>query len=344
MIKSYIKIVILFLCVFVWGCGRYQTVGFENTIGTARHHVQSGFRLLEKGYLEDAGREFDLALRADEACSSAFRGKALLMFSRGSNAVALEYLERALVSANTNEDKALAHAGFMQVLRKEKKADCADSVVSHFRDAVLSVTGLPEAYFELGLCFKESHDFKRSREAFQRVVEMRSRLTKDSEIELSLLHKIRRADPKNNLVVELALKPFLTRAELCMILVREMGLPGALARSRGDTIKPYSIVTSRDANEHRFSKEIDEIAKMELSGLSFGKDGHFEPDAPVTRADFVSLISDLIARISGSRRIDEAFGEDFLDRELSRGDSAKTNGADILFVLKKIREKYPVFD
>ena len=338
--KNVIKITML--CVFLLGCGGYQPGGFENIIGTARHHVQSGFRLLNKGYMDDADREFDLALRADEECSAALRGKALLIFIRGRNTEALKYLGKALLSADTNEDKAMAHAGFMKVLRNE--TGCTDSVLSHFSDAVISVTGLPEAYFELGLCFKEAHDFNRSREAFQRIVDMRGRLAKDAKKELSLLHKIRRADPKDQMVIELALKAFLTRAELCMILVREMGLPDALLRSRGHILKPSNKRTLKDTIGHRFSDEIDALAKMELSGLSENSEGNFEPDGKVTRADFISLISDLIARISGSRRVDPAFGEDFLDRELSGDASAGIGGADILLVLKKIREKYPVFD
>jgi hypothetical protein len=117
-----------------------------------------------------------------------------------------------------------------------------------------------------------------------------------------------------------------------------------LLGSRGDSLKPSSKANPGGSIGHLFNNEIDAVAKMELSGLSVDTEGEFEPERPVTRSDFISLISDLIARISGSRRVDRAFGEDFLDRELSRGDSDVISGADMLFVLKKMREKYPVFD
>lgn len=334
-------VVFLFALAWLSGCSGFRAMSHESQIGTALHHVESGYRLLEKGYLVDAEQAFDLAVQNDPKRSSAYRGKALVVLARGRWEEG--YLKKAMDTAITNEDKALAHVAFMMMIRAEKKLGWLDLAKGHFIDAVLSGSCLPEAFFELGLCYKEAYDFSRAREAFQRVSEMKGRHKRDAERELSLLHKIKRADPRTVIAVQWSLKPSLTRAEFCTLLVEEAKLPTAMARLKKKISAPSKAQIAQPG--HPLAAYVETVAEMDFSGLSSAGAEGFGPDRPLTREDFVLFLSDLIARISGANRMDTIFGEDLLDREAHlSGATGTVGGADALFILKKIREKYPIFN
>jgi tetratricopeptide (TPR) repeat protein len=331
----------LSLLALLSGCAGLRTIAHEGQIGTAINYVESGSRLLEKGYLADAEQAFDLAIQNDPKCSSAYRGKALVALARGG--AAGTYLKKAMDTALTNEDKALAHVGFMMMIRHEKKTGWLELVKGHFMDAVLSGSCLPEAFFELGLCFKEAYDFSRAREAFQRVSEMKGKNRREAERELTLIHKIKRANPKTGIAVQWSLRPSLTRAEFCAILVEEAKLPTAMSRLKRKISAPSKSQIAPPG--HPLAAYVETVAEMDFSGLSSEGAEGFGPDRPLTRKDFVLFLSDLIARISGANSMDTVFGEDLLEREAHLSGITNTvGGADALFVLKKIREKYPIFN
>ena len=87
----------------------------ERVLNTPEHHAYSGYKFLEKGYLFDAKREFNLALRLDPKYSSAHLGMGLIYGREKMFKSAVDSMCSARDDAKTEEDKALAFVGFMRL-------------------------------------------------------------------------------------------------------------------------------------------------------------------------------------------------------------------------------------
>lgn len=159
----------------------------ENVLDTPEHHVTSGLKLLQKDYLSDAKREFELALKLDPGCSDAHRGLGLTYGREKSFEPALESMRWARDTAATNKQKALVYVGFMRIYTMEQKEGWLDRVTAMFSDALQYEKDLPDAYFYMGRAFKKAHRAQEAETAFKRVLEINNGLVPESENELKSL-------------------------------------------------------------------------------------------------------------------------------------------------------------
>ncbi len=184
-VRSRIRAGLLYVMV-CWGplgCA-FTLQGPESALDTPEHHRASGFKLLERGYLDDAQREFELALRHSPDNSDASRGLGLVRGRKGDYEQGLEALAKAAGDARTPEEKALALVGMMQIHTWRKGAEWLPRVEGLFREAVSLGDPLPEAYFHLGLAYREADRPADCRRALEKVLELNSRLVPQATREL----------------------------------------------------------------------------------------------------------------------------------------------------------------
>ena len=180
---------------FTAGCGPRPGLYPESTLGTPEHHVFNGFALLKMERSDDAQREFEQALRLDSKCSGAYRGIGWIQGGKGDFAAAFESMSHAKEIAEKNSEKALVEVGFMGLYTMQKGPDWMPRVEQSFRTACSLEEDLPEAYFHLGMAYKEARRYADAEKAFKKVIWIHGSLVSESKEELASIQEILRAGP-----------------------------------------------------------------------------------------------------------------------------------------------------
>ena len=180
---------------FTAGCGPRSGMYPESTLGTPEHHVFNGFALLKIERTEDAQREFEQALRLDPKCSGAYRGIGWIEGRKGDFSAAFASMSRAKEIAEKNSEKALVEVGFMGLYTMQKGPDWMPRVEQSFRTACSLEEDLPEAYFHLGMAYKEARRYADAEKAFKKVIWIHGSLVSESKEELASIQEILRAGP-----------------------------------------------------------------------------------------------------------------------------------------------------
>jgi len=178
----------ILLTLFLLACSSGQR-GPERVLDTPEHHAHSGFKLLKKGYLLDAEREFKLALQLDAHYSNAHLGLGLTYGEEERFKLALDAMISARDDAKTEEERALAFVGFMRLYTMQGGEDWLDKVRKMFYDALHYKDDLPEAYYYMGVAYKKANRLYKSENAFKKVLEINSGLVVESREELKALGK-----------------------------------------------------------------------------------------------------------------------------------------------------------
>jgi tetratricopeptide (TPR) repeat protein len=189
----------LFCCMglFLGGCGPRSGLYPESTLGTPEHHVFNGFALLRMERPADAQREFEQALRLDPKCSGAYRGLGWIEVRKGEFAAALASMNQAKELAEKKEEKALVEVGFMGLYTMQKGPDWVQRVEQSFRAACSLEEDLPEAYYHLGMAYKEVHRYADAEKAFKKVIWIHGSLLSEAKEELESIQETLRASPES---------------------------------------------------------------------------------------------------------------------------------------------------
>ncbi len=187
----------LLCCVglFMGGCGPRSGLYPESTLGTPEHHVFNGFALLRMERPDDAQREFEQALRLDPKCSGAYRGRGWIEGRKGEFAAAFASMNQAKELAEKNEEKARVEVGYMGLYTMQKGPGWVQRVEQSFRAACSLEEDLPEAYYHLGMAYKEVQRYTDAEKAFKKVIWIHGSLLPEAEGELESIQEILRASP-----------------------------------------------------------------------------------------------------------------------------------------------------
>jgi len=164
----------------------------ESTLGTPEHHVFNGFALLRMDRPEDAQREFEQALRLDANCSGAYRGIGWIEGRGGDFAAAFASMTHAKGIAEKNKEKALVEVGFMGLYTMQKGPDWVQRVEQSFRAASALEEDLAEAYFQLGVAYKQAYRFADAEKAFKKVIWIHGSLVSEAKEELESLQEVKK--------------------------------------------------------------------------------------------------------------------------------------------------------
>ena len=187
-----LKALTLICCMgfFLGGCGPRSGLYPESTLGTPEHHVFNGFALLRMERVEDAQREFEQALRLDPRCSGAYRGIGWIEGRKGDFSAAFASMTRAKEIAQQNREKALVEVGFMGLFTMQKGSDWVQRVEQSFTAASSLQEDLPEAYFELGIAYKQAYRYADAEKAFKKVIWIHESLVPEAKAELESVERI----------------------------------------------------------------------------------------------------------------------------------------------------------
>ena len=173
---------------FMQGCSQTPKAP-EGVLDTPAHHVSSGFKFLQKDYNADARREFELALQLDPYDSAAHRGLGLVYGKANDFESAFDTMREARDDASNGEQKALAYVGFMRLYTMRKKAGWLEQVEERFKDALRWKNDLPQAYFYMGIAYKQADRITDAEQSLNQVLKLNQSLVAEAKKELTALHK-----------------------------------------------------------------------------------------------------------------------------------------------------------
>lgn len=267
-------------------------------VGTARHNVAVGMKLLEKGKYIDAMWQFDRAIELNGEMSLAYLGRALVYIERGDLRRAGANLEAARRHARSDEDWINYHVGMMRYYLAACKGKWLDKVKAEFKKALAIDPNYKPAYYYMGLAYQRSFLFREAAIMFRHVLQINDPLIVKADREWKIMRKIEQASPESRLAKELALRRSLTRAELAGLLVREFKLPEVMAKlPRRETPAEKEVKLPPDLEEHVFRPDVEKVMRLGIKALGVDKSGLFHPDVVVSRAEFAALMEELFSKI-----------------------------------------------
>jgi Tfp pilus assembly protein PilF len=280
---------------FIGGCAPRALVPIP-TLGTPEHHTHSGMRLLEKGKLIDAEREFEVARELDSNYAPAYRGLALVLGYRGNSKEAFRYMEKAEALAKGKQEKVLAYVGFMRLHTQQKAQGWLEQVESYFREAMQTLRGLPEMpdpYYHMGIAYKEAFLFSNAAGAFKKVLEINKTLMSEADQQLSTVQKIERAMPATLTGKRIALLDKVSRIDVAALFIQELRLDKDLGarRNREVPIPP-------DVKDHPLRADVQRVISLGIKGLDTFPDGTFAPYESILRASYAMMIADIISTLT----------------------------------------------
>jgi Tfp pilus assembly protein PilF len=269
------------------------------TLGTPEHHTQSGMRLLEKGKVTDAEREFEVAIEFDRKYAAAYRGLAIILGYKGNFKAAFQYLSKAEELAKGKPEKALVYVGYMRLYTQQKGEGWLETVERYFKDAMKTLRGLPEMpdpYHHMGLAYKEALRFSDAAGAFKKVLEINKTLMREADHQLTLVQQIARAMPATLTGKRIALLEKVRRIDVAALFIQELRLDKAYEAFKAPTMGEVPIPP--DVKDHPLRADVQKVITLGIKGLDTFTDGTFAPDEFILRASYAVMIADIISTLT----------------------------------------------
>ena len=270
----------------------------ESILGTPKHHTYNGFKLLKKGRLDDAQREFEISLQLQPNFSTAHRGMGLAYGMKKQFKPAFRSMDFARDYARGKDEEALVFVGFMRLYMMKNGKGWMEEVEENFNHATSLIADLPDAYYYMGVAYKNGYRFSDSEKAFKKVLEINKSLITEADEQLKIVQKIERAMPESEFGKKVALMNRITRADVAGLFVKELTLDQIFekARPKQEHTDIRTLSLPPDVKNHPLKKDMGTVLQWHIKGLSPFPDGTFRPDELITWADYAIMVADIIAK------------------------------------------------
>jgi len=151
----------------------------------------------------------------------------------------------------------------------------------------------PDLYYFMGLICKKVYQFNRAKTFFSKVVSKGGPYKESAYEMICQIKEIEQCDACEY-QQKLPIIQQLSRADMCFILHHDLDIH---ALFQNDDFKPQPL-KAIDIASHSLKKEIESVLLINLLGLSLFPNNSFEPEMPLTRADFAQIIFEIINRVN----------------------------------------------
>lgn len=271
----------------------------ERLLASSQHHVSNGVKLLSKGRLDAAHREFRITIDLDPECALAHRGEAVVFGVRGNFEEAFSACHRA-VRYTTRKDlrnplqEAFSRCGTERWNRGGWRGGLGDEEITC--PARLLVVEFLNEYYHMGVAFKFGQGHDRQQKGLQASLLMTGAFSDEA---LDRLHGARALDgfvPETEFARGVVFLDRISRAEAAALLVRELRLTDRL-ESEAAPFEPWPP----DLKGHPLEDDLRVVLGLGIEGFSLFEDASFRPDSPMLRAEYACAAADVLARLGGTR-------------------------------------------
>jgi tetratricopeptide (TPR) repeat protein len=291
---------------------------------TPDHHVANGHKLLSKGRVDDARREFEMAMDLERRYAPAYAGLALAAGSTGRFDEAKENLEKAgryAQGLGQEVEVAVAHIRLYTMGQKALAENWLTGAQAWFEKASQKGSADPALLYYMGMAHKAAHELDKAKEFFAQVMSAKGRYTAEADHQYSQIQKIERTKPETEAARDIALVEEINRAQVAVLFLEELKLPALLekqAEQHSETsygqpdsarqLRPQvRTQTASDIAGHQHEDQIRQILNLNIRGLQPFPDGTFQPDKPITRADYALMMEDLLILLTNDETLATRF-------------------------------------
>ena len=300
------------------GTGRKPAGVMDNPV----HHYQVGMDFIEKGKLEHALREFELALQLDKNYGPALAGKGLVIVYQGSDD-GLRLILKGERKARTSEEKVWAIVAeiraYIQMARQNMISENQLILKSKeaFKRGKVIDSSSPELYFYMGEAYLQALDFQRAEQMYARVKNLKNGFEQKADQRWELVQKANRAAPETRLGKKIVLIDKISRADMAGLLIEELNVERFYTRTQKpeqagfeppeglkmDGEDLYKQIKVKDIDDHPLKNDILKVIDLGVKGLQPYPDHTFRPQAPMTKVEVALLYEDIIVRATGNEKL-----------------------------------------
>ena len=300
------------------GTGRKPAGVMDNPV----HHYQVGMDFIEKGKLEHALREFELALQLDKNYGPALAGKGLVIVYQGSDD-GLRLILKGERKARTSEEKVWAIVAeiraYIQMARQNMISENQLILKSKeaFKRGKVIDSSSPELYFYMGEAYLQALDFQRAEQMYARVKNLKNGFEQKADQRWELVQKANRAAPETRLGKKIVFLDKISRADMAGLLIEELNVekfytrtqkpeqagfePPESLKMEGEDL--YEQIKVKDIDDHPLKNDILKVIDLGVKGLQPYPDHTFRPQAPMTKVEVALLYEDIIVRATGNENL-----------------------------------------
>jgi hypothetical protein len=194
--------------------------------------------------------------------------------------------------AKTKEAKLQVHAGAIRYYtRALSPKDWLDKAKDHFDDGIRITNTYSPLQYHMARAYIAANSLTRAQDLYAQVVALRGPFAAEADKEWKKTQKVLRASPATRMGAGIAMQDRISRADLCVLLVQELGLGKIFG-----TAAPSPTVVPSDILQHASRVEILDVLKWRVRGLEVRPGGVFAPNEPVKRGEFAFVLEDILLK------------------------------------------------
>lgn len=283
----------LVLCVA--GCASQRPRSLS-VLDSPAHHVMNGVKLMQKGRLEAAQREFQSALHFDPHYAAAFRGTSLIHGMRREYASAFDAVHKAIRYTKPGDLREPSNAAFNHCCWKQEATPWPErwNRVEMPVPATCLVVRFLNTYYLLGVSYADDREYEDLLTSLMASLTATRAFSETSAVRLEQAQDLLRFLPNTDFARGLAFAVGITRAEGAGLLVRELeveAFPGVK-----EAAEEQEVPWPRDLLTHPLKKEVGTVLNLGLDGFCLSENGTFRPETPWSRAEYAEAVFDILQR------------------------------------------------
>ncbi|TAJ06936.1 MAG: hypothetical protein EPO61_13195 [Nitrospirae bacterium] len=306
------------LCILGLAACAEEGVKPEAALDTPEHHYSTGLRLFDRADYDGAMKEFARAVALDQDFAPGHAGVGLVYGQKRAFGQAYESLDKA--RRLQKPPMVVAQIMKIRVLTMERGDDWLKDAESEYKHGSKIDPQNAALHYYMGRAYRMGFEFDKAGDHFKAVLDLNKDLVGDADREWKLVQKIQRAAPGTKIGKEIALIDQISRADVAALFIEELGLD-RLYEKRGKTFdssfkapgqsfqadKIVAMEPATDIATHPLKADIDTVVKLGVRGLEPSPDHKFEPSKPITKAEYATMLEDIMVRITNDDKLATQF-------------------------------------
>jgi tetratricopeptide (TPR) repeat protein len=264
----------------------------------AKTMVQAADTLFFEGKYQQAYAEYVATLRIDPDNIPATIGLSKYYIQKNNYDQALSTLKT--IENRTRQTRYAPEYYFLYIQAHTAQSSWDNIQLKNVEDAYCyalpAFRKQPDLYYYMGLIYKLVHKYNRAKTFFSKVVSYGGPYKESAYEMICQIKEIEKCD-LCGYKQKLTLNPQISRADICYILHHDLDIHELFQKNTNYEFKPRPQI-AMDIASHSLKHEIEAVLLINLLGLSIFPNNNFEPEMPLTRADFALILFEIINQIN----------------------------------------------
>ena len=289
---------------------------------TPEHHYNQGITFLDRDAVDDAGKEFALALELDEGYGPALAGQGLITVIQG-NDDGLKMILKGERKADGSWEKVQAIAAEIRAyIAMKKDGRSSETLLIRNAKAAFSKGMLVDKeasilYFYMGEAYLQGLDFGPAESMFAQSKALQGGFEERAYERWKFVQKANLAAPESMIGKKIALVEKLSRADMAALLVEELNVERFYNRTqepevvsfeapKGMMMQGEDLYTKKGVTDiagNPLRSDIEKVLVLGVPGMQAYPDHTFRPAVPVSRVEAAQLFQDIIVRATGKQSL-----------------------------------------